>query len=71
MMADMHAITVRQNPADLDGVPLLQLAQYIACGLDPKGKHNFYSEPRTGACGAFMGVELLHDVWRAFQNDAV
>ncbi len=37
MMADMHSITVRQNPADLrrrtldpDG------GQYIACGLDPE-----------------------------------
>lgn len=36
MMADMHAITVRQNPAELRRRTLLQLAQYIACGLDPK-----------------------------------
>ena len=35
-MADMHAITVRQNPADLRRRTLEQLAQYIACGLDPK-----------------------------------
>ena len=34
-MADMHAITVRQNPADLRRRTLEQLAQYIACGLDP------------------------------------
>lgn len=31
MMADMHAITVRQNPAELRRRTLLQLAQYIAC----------------------------------------
>ena len=35
-MADMHAITVRQNPADLRRRTLEQLAQYIACGLDPQ-----------------------------------
>ena len=35
-MADMHAITVRQVPADLRKRSLEQLAQYIACGLDPE-----------------------------------
>ncbi len=35
-MADMHTITVRQNPADLRRRTLQQLAQYIACGLDPE-----------------------------------
>lgn len=35
-MADMHTITVRQNPADLRRRTLEQLAQYIACGLDPQ-----------------------------------
>jgi tryptophanyl-tRNA synthetase len=36
MIADMHAITVRQDPAQLRKTPLSQLAQYIACGLDPE-----------------------------------
>ena len=35
-MADMHTITVRQNPADLRRRTQEQLALYIACGLDPK-----------------------------------
>ena len=35
-MADMHTITVRQEPADLRRRSLNQLAQYIACGLDPE-----------------------------------
>ena len=35
-MADLHAITVRQDPADLRRRTLEQLAQYIACGLDPE-----------------------------------
>jgi tryptophanyl-tRNA synthetase len=35
-MADMHTITVRQDPAALRRRTLEQLAQYIACGLDPE-----------------------------------
>ena len=35
-IVDLHAITVRQNPADLRRRAMEQLAQYIACGLDPE-----------------------------------
>ncbi len=35
-MADLHAITVRHDPAALRRRTLEQLAQYIACGLDPE-----------------------------------
>ncbi len=35
-IVDMHAITSRQNPAELRRRALNQLAQYIACGLDPQ-----------------------------------
>ncbi len=35
-MADLHTITVRQNPADLRRRSLEQLAQYIACGIAPE-----------------------------------
>ena len=35
-MADLHTITVRQTPADLRRRTVEQLAQYIACGLDPE-----------------------------------
>ena len=35
-IVDMHAITVRQVPADLRRRTLEQLAQYVACGLDPE-----------------------------------
>lgn len=34
-IVDMHAITNRQNPQELRKRTLEQLAQYIACGLDP------------------------------------
>jgi len=36
MIVDMHAITARQDPATLRKVQYEQLAQYIACGLDPE-----------------------------------
>lgn len=35
-LADLHTITVRHNPADMRRRTLEQLAQYIACGLDPE-----------------------------------
>ena len=35
-MADLHSITVRQNPTELRRRSVSQLAQYIACGLDPE-----------------------------------
>ncbi len=34
-VADMHAITVRQNPADLRARTLSLVALYLACGVDP------------------------------------
>lgn len=35
-IVDLHAITVRQDPATLRRRSVDQLAQYIACGLDPE-----------------------------------
>ena len=35
-IANMHAITVRQNPAELRQKTLALLALYIACGIDPE-----------------------------------
>ena len=35
-MADLHALTTRNDPADLRRRTLEQLAQYVACGLDPQ-----------------------------------
>lgn len=35
-IANMHAITVRQNPAELRQRTLRLLALYLACGLDPE-----------------------------------
>ena len=35
-LADLHTITVRQDPAQLRRRVLTLIAQYIACGLDPE-----------------------------------
>ena len=35
-MADLHALTTRNDPKDLRRRTLEQLAQYVACGLDPQ-----------------------------------
>ena len=35
-MADLHSIPVRQEPKELRRRSVTQLAQYIACGLDPE-----------------------------------
>ena len=43
-MADMHTITVRQTPAELRRRTLEQVAQYIACGLDPE-RNTILSSP--------------------------
>ncbi|MBQ9468659.1 MAG: tryptophan--tRNA ligase [Clostridia bacterium] len=40
-VADLHAITVRQVPADLRRRTYETLAIYIACGLDPEKNHLF------------------------------
>ena len=69
-MADLHAITVRQNPADLRRRTLEQLAQYIACGLDPE-KNTLFIQPCSPACRAGLGVGLLFHVWRAEPYDPV
>jgi len=47
-MADLHAITVRQEPAALRRRTLEQLAQYIACGLDPE-KNTLFIQSHVSA----------------------
>ena len=61
-IVDMHAITVRQVPAELRRRSLAQLAQYIACGLDPQKNIMFIQSSRATARGAFLGAGLLHPV---------
>ena len=56
-IVDMHAITVRQNPADLRRRALSQLAQYVACGLDPEKSVLFMQShvPQHAELGWILG----------------
>ena len=56
-IVDMHAITLRQNPADLRRRSLSQLAQYIACGLDPEKNVMFIQShgPQHAELGWILG----------------
>ena len=56
-IVDMHAITVRQNPAELRQRSIHQLAQYIACGLDPKKNIMFIQShvPQHAELGWILG----------------
>ena len=56
-IVDLHAITVRQNPADLRRRALEQLAQYIACGLDPAKNVMFIQShvPQHAELGWILG----------------
>ncbi len=47
-IVDMHSLTSRQNPADLRRRTLNQLAQYIACGLDPQ-KNTIFIQSHVSA----------------------
>ena len=56
-MADLHSITVRQNPAELRRRSVAQLAQYIACGLDPEKNIMFIQShvPQHAELGWILG----------------
>ena len=56
-IVDMHAITVRQDPATLRRRSVNQLAQYIACGLDPKKNIMFIQShvPQHAELGWVLG----------------
>ena len=56
-VVDLHAITVRQNPSDLRRRALEQLAQYLACGLDPEKSILFVQShvPQHAELGWILG----------------
>ena len=62
-MADLHTLTVRQNPAELRKRTVSLAAIYVACGLDPQ-KHIIYCQSHVPAhaelawilnCYTYMG----------------
>ena len=70
MMADMHTITVRQVPAELRRHTLVQLAAYIASGLDPE-KNVLFVQSHVPAHAQLGCAGLLHHVRRAEPHDPV
>jgi len=56
-IVDLHAITVRQNPAEMRRRSVEQLAQYIACGLDPQKNIMFIQShvPQHAELGWVLG----------------
>lgn len=70
-VVDMHAITVRQEPALLRRRTLETLAIYLAAGLDPKKNILFVQSHVPAPCRTFLGLELLYDVWRIVSYDTI
>ncbi len=70
-MADLHAITVRQTPADLRRRTLEQLAQYIACGLDPEKNTLFIQchvpQPTRSWAGCWTATTMFGELSRMTQ----
>lgn len=58
-IVDMHAVTVRQDPALLRKRTLEQLAQYIACGLDPE-KNTIFIQSHIPELAQLTWVLMCH-----------
>lgn len=82
-VVDMHAITVRQTPADLRKRCLDFLTQYIACGLDPE-KNIMFMQSHNPAhaelawvlmCNSYMGelsrMTQFKDKTKNKQNESI
>ncbi len=61
-IVDMHAITVRQEPALLRRRTLEQLAQYVACGLDPQ-KNTIFIQSHVPAHAELSWVLGCHTMF--------
>ena len=70
-LADLHAITVRQEPAALRKNVLDGYAMLLAMRHRPGEEHLFHPEPGAGALPAGLDFELLHPVWGALPHDPV
>ena len=69
-MADMHTITVRQEPAKLRRRTLEQRAR-ISPAVWTRRRTPVRPVPRPRPCGAGLGAQLLHHVRRAVPHDPV
>lgn len=69
-MADLHAITVRQEPKQLRENVYKSYALTLACGID-LNKSILFLQSQVRAQPACMDTQLLHSVRRALENDSV
>ncbi len=70
-LADLHAITVRQEPARPAEKRAGWLRHAAGHGHRPGEEHLFHPEPGAGALPAGLDFELLHPVWGALPHDPV
>lgn len=70
-VADLHAITVRQQTAAFRKQILETYALLIAVGVDPRKKSAVYTVPRSGTQPAFLDSFMLYPVRRAVPYDPV
>ena len=55
-IVDLHALTVRQEPAQLRRRTLEAFALILACGIDPE--HHLHPEPCAHPRRAFLAAQL-------------
>ena len=70
-IVDMHAITVRQVPAELRRAEPGAAGAVYRLRPGPGEEHHVHPEPRAAARGARLGSGLLHPVRRAEPHDPV
>lgn len=70
-VVDLHAITVRQEPAELRRRCIELYAEYIACGLDPEKNVMFFQSHGAGTQRAFLAADLQFLYGRNEPDDAV
>lgn len=61
-LADLHTITVRQEPAQMRKNILDAYASILACGIDARKEPFLHSEPCAHTRRNGMGARLLHTV---------
>lgn len=62
MVADLHALTVKQDPVEFRERCLSFLAQYLACGLDPV-KNVIFMQSQVPAHAELTWILTCHTPW--------
>ena len=70
-VANLHAITVRQDADSLRQRAMDTVALLLACGDRSQGKHRVHPVPREGTRGAQLGAGLQYLYGRAEPHDPI